>query len=170
MKSEQVIAVILIVVFCGLIYWLYTIFAKQDEETEIPLLDCRALQQDVADLHKMMQRLEELDSAIVELRLCKPAENMRSFRIEWQSISGAAHMVDFTADGESESHESFMEWAVNERVRLNQEIAQRIYDLYSKAEFLDCSPTYESTSGEWSEPSEKVDGDRFLNENSAGEW
>lgn len=170
MKSEQVIAVILILIICGLIYWLYTIFAKQDEETEIPLLDCRALQQDVAELHKMMQRLEELDSAIVELRLCKPAENMRSFRVEWQSISGAAHMVDFTADGESESHESFMEWAVNERVRLNAEIAQRIYDLYSKAEFLDCSPTYESPSGEWSETKKIYDGVSIHSENSAGEW
>lgn len=170
MKSEQVIAAILILIICGLIYWLYTIFARQDEEPEIPLLDCRALQQDVADLHKMMQRLEELDSAIVELRLCKPAENMRSFRVEWQSISGAAHMVDFTADGESESHESFMEWAVNERVRLNQEIAQKIYDLYSKAEFLDCSPTYESPSGEWSETKKIYDGVSFHSENSAGEW
>lgn len=168
---DKLIAVFLLILIAFLIYLLYLKFAcREDEEPEIPLLDCRALQQDVADLHKMMQRLEELDSAIIELRLCKPAENMRSFRVEWQSISGAAHMVDFTADGESESHESFMEWAVNERIKLNQEIAQKIYDLYSKAEFLDCSPTYESPSGEWSEPSEKVDGVRNILEKGAGEW
>lgn len=171
MKADYFIALFLIILICILIYRLYLIFGKQEEEPEQhDLIDCRDLQQDVEELNTMMQRLAELDSAIIELRLCKPAEQMRSFRVEWQSVSGTAHTVDFMADGESESHESFRMWAVNERIKLNQEIAQRIYDLYAKAAYVNISPTAESGSGEWSEAAELVDGERINLEKGAGEW
>ena len=74
------------------------------------------------------------------------------------------------ADGESESHESFRMWAVNERIKLNQEIAQRIYDLYAKAAYINISPTAENGPGEWSEQPELYDGERINLEKGAGEW
>lgn len=169
-KTGYFAAVILLAIVAILIYRLYSIFAYRTEEPENEPIDCGELQKDVAELHSMMQRLAELDSAILELKLCRPAEQMRSFRVEWQSVSGTDHVVDFMADGESESSESFKLWAVNERIRLNQDITQRIYDLYAKASYINHSPASETLSGEWSETAELVDGDRFLNENSAGEW
>ena len=171
MKYDYFIALILIVLILFLIYRLYLKFGKIEEEPEQhDLIDCRDLQPNVEELHKMMQRLAELDDIIIELRLCKPAENMRSFRVEWQSISGTSHAVDFMADGESESHESFRMWAVNERIKLNQTIAQRIHDLYAKAAYIDLSPTSESDAGEWQEMQILYDGDRIDMKNSAGEW
>ena len=170
MNVDYSIALILLVLIGYLIYRLYLKFGRSEEEPEHDLIDCRDLQQDVEELHNMMKRLAELDSAIIELRLCRPAEQMRSFRVEWQSVSGANHAVDFMADGESESSESFKLWAVNERIRLNEEISQRIYDLYCKAAYINQSPTAESGSGEWSEQPELYDGERINLEKGAGEW
>lgn len=170
MKTGYFAAVILLAIVAILIYRLYSIFAYRNEEPENEPIDCGELQKDVAELHSMMQRLAELDSAILELKLCRPAEQMRSFRVEWQSVSGTDHVVDFMADGESESSESFKLWAVNERIRLNQDIAQRIYDLYTKAAYINQSPASETLSGEWSESQKIYDGERKISENSAGEW
>lgn len=170
MKTGYFVALILLAIVAVLIYRLYSIFAYRNEEPENEPIDCGALQKDVAELHSMMQRLAELDSAILELKLCRPAEQMRSFRVEWQSVSGTDHVVDFMADGESESSESFKLWAVNERIRLNAEISQRIYDLYAKASYINHSPTSETLSGEWSESQELYDGERKYQKNSAGEW
>ena len=170
MKIGYFAAVILLAIVAILIYRLYSIFAYRTEEPENEPIDCGELQKDVAELHSMMQRLAELDSAILELKLCRPAEQMRSFRVEWQSVSGTDHVVDFMADGESESSESFKLWAVNERIRLNAEISQRIYDLYAKAAYINQSPTSKTLSGEWSESQKLYDGERNYQKNSAGEW
>lgn len=164
-KVDYLLALLLIVLICFLIYRLYLKFGcREDEPEQHELIDCRELMQDIDDLHKMMQKLAELDSAIIDLDLCRPAEQMRNFRVEWQGASGAEHAVDFMADGESTSHESFKAWAVNERIRLNQDIAQRIYDLYAKASYLNYySPTSENPEN-YKVLKEKTD------ENSVGEW
>lgn len=165
MKADYFIALFLIILICILIYRLYLIFGRIEEEPEQQdLIDCRDLQPNVEELYKMMQRLAELDSAILDLNLCKPAEQMRNFRVEWQGASGAEHAVDFMADGEGASHESFKAWAVNERIQLNQDIAQRIYDLYAKASYINhYSPAFENAEN-CMVLKEKTD------ENSMGEW
>lgn len=100
------------------------------------LFDTADLQKEILLLHEAAKRLDDLDTLIIDLRLCRPSETVRAFRMEWQSVSGQAHSFDFMADGEDVTTGCLLEMAERERDELNEEIAQRIFDLYQMAVLL----------------------------------
>lgn len=116
---------------------IYIIAKKRTKkEEEVDFFDSLRLQREVQELASRMNDLEALDNMIIDLRLCKPAEVLRAFRMEWQGAGGQEHKFDFLADGQNASSEYLMELAIQERDELNTEIAQRIYDLYTRASRL----------------------------------
>ena len=116
---------------------IYLIAKKRTKkEEEVDFFDSLRLQREVQELASRMNDLEALDNMIIDLRLCKPAEVLRAFRMEWQGAGGQEHKFDFLADGQNASGEYLMELAIQERDELNTEIAQRIYDLYTRASRL----------------------------------
>lgn len=136
MTGESQLCIVLIVFQIAAAYFGYRIFSRQKEPEEIDFFDSLRLQREVRELAAKMNELEALDNMIIDLRLCKPAEVMRAFRMEWQGAAGIEHKFDFMADGQSASSEHLMELAIEERAALNQEIAERIYDLYTRASRL----------------------------------
>ena len=102
---------------------------KRDEQ----FFDSLKLQREIHALNEMVNRIEELDSMIIDLNLCKPSEVLRNFRMEWQGTAGINHGFDFLADGQSDSSAHLMELAIAEREELNTQVALRIADIYSKA-------------------------------------
>lgn len=112
--------------------------ASVEDEEEIETgFDSAYLAKEVEGLAKKMRELEQLDEMIIDLRLCKPAEVQRAFRMEWMSAAGKNHEFEFMADGENASTEYLLELATAEREELNAEILQRVYDLYMRACELD---------------------------------
>lgn len=136
MTGEIQLSVLLIVFQIVAVYFGYRMFCKHKEPEDIDFFDSLRLQREVRELAAKMNELEALDNMIIDLRLCKPAEVMRAFRMEWQGAAGIEHKFDFMADGQSASSEHLMELAIEERAALNQEIAERIYDLYTRASRL----------------------------------
>lgn len=100
---------------------------------EVSFFDSKDLQDEIHALNEMMNRISELDNMIIDLRLCRPSEALRAFRMEWQGAAGINHGLDFMADGQSDSSTHLMELAISERNKLNTQIAQRIVDIYNKA-------------------------------------
>lgn len=109
----------------------YKILHKPKKETEF--FNSIKLEREIHDLNEMINRIEQLDSMIIDLGLCKPAEALRSFRMEWQGAAGVQHGLDFMADGRSDSSTHLMELAQAERAELNTQVALRIADIYAKA-------------------------------------
>ena len=132
MSSEDMLAAVCIAIWIVAAYIIYRIMHKEPEEDEISLYDSKQLQDEVHALNEKMNRLAELDNMIIDLRLCKPAEVMRNFRMEWEG-SGRNHALDFMADGQSASSEHLMQLAIEERAQINEEITERIFDLYARA-------------------------------------
>ena len=135
MNAETELAIILIIFWVFAFYFGYRLFHR-DEPEEIEMIDSLRLHREVQELATKMNELEALDNMIIDLRLCKPSEVMRAFRMEWQGISGKDHSFDFLADGQNASSEHLMELAIEQRAELNAEIAERIYDLYARASRL----------------------------------
>jgi len=94
------------------------------------------MQREIQALARCANELETLDNMLIDLRLCKPDEVQRAFRMEWQSVSGQNHSFDFFADGQNPSTEHLRDMAEAEREALNQEIIQRVFDLYKLAVLL----------------------------------
>lgn len=129
------LAILCLAIDAAIIFFFYSATHKPKKE-EIDFFDSLRLQREVQELASKMTELEALDNMIIDLRLCKPAEVMRNFRMEWQGAAGTEHRFDFLADGQSASSEHLMELALEEREQLNAEIAERIYDLYMRASRL----------------------------------
>lgn len=115
-----------------------------DEEQEEYGFDSANLAKEVEAIAKKMRELEQLDEMIIDLRLCKPAEVQRAFRMEWMGAAGKNHSFDFMADGENASTEYLLELAIAQREELNADIKARIFDLYAKACELDYQGSDES--------------------------
>lgn len=111
--------------------------------------DTARVQQDVEALSADMRRLKELDDMMLDLRICSPSELQRSFRVEWQSMSGINHKLDICADGENASTERLMALAMTERDELNTRISRRINSLYFRASALDAEIKAERKTMEW---------------------
>lgn len=109
---------------------------KSEEDQESKTVDSIRMQKEVHELNEKMHELEALDNMMIDLRLCKPAEVMRAFRMEWQGTDGIDRKFDFLADGQSASSTHLLELAAAEREQLNAEIMQRIFDLYAIATHL----------------------------------
>ena len=107
---------------------------RRDDAPEF--FDTADLQKEIELLHEAAKRLDDLDTLIIDLRLCRPSEVVRAFRMEWQSVSGKEHAFDFLADGENASTDYLLAMAEQERDELNAEIAERIFDLYQMAVLL----------------------------------
>lgn len=137
MAAMDTLAAICLAIDAAIAYFVYTrFFRKSDDPEEIDFFDSLRLQREVQELAAKMSQLEALDNMIIDLRLCKPAEVLRAFRMEWQGAGGTSHAFDFMADGQSASSEYLMELAIEERSELNAEIAERIFDLYTRASKL----------------------------------
>lgn len=137
MAAIDTLAVICIAIDALIVYVAAKCLRKpEDPEEEIDFFDSLRLQREVQELAAKMSQLEALDNMIIDLRLCKPAEVLRAFRMEWQGAGGTSHAFDFMADGQNASSEYLMELAIEERSELNAEIAERIFDLYTRASKL----------------------------------
>jgi hypothetical protein len=82
-----------------------------------------------------------IDSMLIDLRLCRPAELHRNFRVQWSSTTGD-HALDLMSDGANQTTQNLLAVAADRREALNQEIQQRIIDLYEKAQSLDFYTEY----------------------------
>lgn len=118
--------------------------ASVEEEEPETGFDSADLAKEVEGIAKKMRELEQLDEMIIDLRLCKPAEVQRAFRMEWMGAAGKNHSFDFMADGENASTEYLLELAITQREELNADIKARIFDLYARACELDYHGSDES--------------------------
>lgn len=130
-------ALIVIVVYAAFGVYLYQRHQQRESDDEPHGYDASQFQLEVKQLNDDMERLHELDELMIDLRLCSPEDMQRSFRMEWQSLSGKNHKFDFWADGENLSTDYLMGLAQSERDELNAMIARRINALYYRANAFD---------------------------------
>ena len=142
MNGNTVIALLVIAAVIALreLYRKYQA-AKEDEQTE--LFDSARLQGEIYALYHAAQELERLDTMLIDLRLCKPSELHRNFRISWDSATGS-HDLDFMSDGQNANTANLIAIATDQREAVNEDIQQRIIDIYSKAQSLDFMTVYSS--------------------------
>lgn len=146
MNLQTIIAVIGIIAF-----YLWARSKTPDagaEDPEQPFFDSARLQNEVNSLHRCMQELEQLDEMIIDLRLCKPDEMHRAFRINWQGSTGKEHALDFMSTGANGNTLHMIELAEDRREELNAEIQARIIDLYSRAQSMEFCSRYDAESPE----------------------
>lgn len=120
---------------------------KQHREPEQVLFDSARLQREIAALYHDSQELESLDQMIIDLRLCKPDELHKAFRIEWQG-STKSHSLDFMSTGCNANTVNMIALAEDQRAELNANIQRRIFDLYSRAQEMDFRTQCRYTIGE----------------------
>lgn len=137
MNTQTVIAVL-----CIICFYLWKKSQKPTEEEEEPeelepFFDSARLQNEVKALYSAMKEITELDEMIVDLRLCKPEELHKAFRVQWNGITGKQHALDFMSTGTNAATENFMELAANRREELNADIQARIIDLYNRAQHME---------------------------------
>ena len=114
--------------------------SDNNEDCEVESgVDSAMLEKEISDLYSAMSRLKQLDDMIIDIRLCKPAESQRAFKMEWMSTAGQSHALEFMADGDNISTECLLELAVAEREEVNADIQQRIFDLYRMVSFAEYS-------------------------------
>lgn len=115
---------------------------KQSEaDDEQRLFDSARLQGEIESLYHAAQQLQQLDQMIIDLRLCKPDELHKAFRIEWQG-STKSHSFDFFSTGANTNTAHLIELAEDQREEVNAEIQERIIDLYSRAQEFDFMESY----------------------------
>lgn len=133
-----------------LMIWLLVIIRyKEKGETEQETtggFDGELLRQEITRLYDLSQEMQQVDEMLIDLRVCKPAEAEKYFRVDWMSASGENRALDFIADGENLTTEKLTEIAMERRDELNQKIADAICDLYQAAIDMD-----DGTSDEGSE-------------------
>lgn len=120
-----------------LMIWLLVIIRykeKGEAEQEITGgFDGELLRKDIAKLYDLSQEMQQVDEMLIDLRVCRPAEAEKYFRVDWMSASGENRALDFIADGENLTTEKLTEIAMERRDELNQAIADAICDLYQAA-------------------------------------
>ena len=124
-------------------------------EGEQAFFDSARLQSEIAALYHASQELETLDSMIIDLRLCKPNELHKAFRIEWQG-STKAHSLDFMSTGANRNTRHMIALAEDQREQLNEEIQCRIAALYARAQEMELYSECSYQNGEQNSPA----GDR----------
>lgn len=128
--------IIIVIILAAVIVALDYHNRHRADEQEQPLFDSAKLQSEIAALYKASQELETLDSMIIDLRLCKPSELHKAFRIEWQG-STKSHSLDFMSTGDNSNTAHMLALAVDQREELNAEIQGRIAALYSRAQEIE---------------------------------
>lgn len=127
-----------ILFYVVMVWWLYKKVTAQRQEPEEepepeepPEFDALTLRREVTLINQRMRELEQLDRMIIDLRLCRPSEAVKAFRVEWMSTSGAENKIDLMADGENALTKQLIITAEAHRIEMNREVIQRIYDLYT---------------------------------------
>lgn len=121
-----------------LIIWLLVIIKGKEKEIEQEQettggFDGELLRQEIARLYDLSQEMQQVDEMLIDLKVCRPAEAEKYFRVDWMSASGENRALDFIADGENLTTEKLTEIAMERRDILNQAIADKICDLYQAA-------------------------------------
>lgn len=124
-----------------LMIWLLVIIRYKEkgeaEQERTGGFDGELLRKDIARLYDLSQEMEQVDEMLIDLRVCKPAEAEKYFRVDWMSASGENRALDFIADGENLTTEKLTEIAMERRDELNQAIADAICDIYQAAIDMD---------------------------------
>lgn len=143
MNMQTVCAVIAII--CA--YAIIRHRQRRAAEQQQAFFDSARLQSEVNELHRCMNELEQLDAMIIDLRLCKPDELHKAFRVEWQGSTGQRHALDFMSTGANGNTRHMIELAESQRAELNEEIQARIFDLYTRAQSMDFYSCYDAERG-----------------------
>lgn len=124
-----------------LMIWLLVIIRYKEkgeaEQETTGGFDGELLRRDITKLYELSQEMKQVDEMLIDLRVCKPAEAEKYFRVDWMSTAGENRTLDFIADGENLTTEKLTEIAMDRRDELNQEIADAICDLYQAAIDMD---------------------------------
>lgn len=124
-----------------LMIWLLVIIRYkekgEDEQETTGGFDGELLRNDIAKLYDLSQEMEQVDEMLIDLKVCRPAEAEKYFRVDWMSTAGENRTLDFIADGENLTTEKLTEIAMERRDELNQKIADAICDLYQAAIDMD---------------------------------
>ena len=146
MNAQTILAAVLLLI---VIIWIdyRKRHPKQEQEPEQEFFDSARLQREIAALYHASQELESLDQMIIDLRLCKPDELHKAFRIEWQG-STKSHSLDFMSTGCNANTAHMIALAEDQRAELNAAIQSRIFDLYSRAQEMDFYTRCRYTNGE----------------------
>lgn len=124
-----------------LMIWVLAIIRKKEnEEIEQETtggFDGELLRHEIARLYDLSQEMQQVDEMLIDLKVCRPAEAEKYFRVDWMSTAGENRTLDFIADGENLTTEKLTEIAMERRDELNQEIADAICDLYQAAIDMD---------------------------------
>ena len=147
MNAQTVIAVLALI---AVIVWIDYRKRHPKQEPEQVFFDSAKLQSEIAALYHASQELETLDSMIIDLRLCKPEELHRAFRVEWQG-STKMHSFDFMSTGGNSNTQHMIELAEDQREQLNADIQCRIADLYSRAQEMELYTECSYQNGEQNE-------------------
>ena len=139
MNVQTVIAVLCLI--CLAVIIRYKQRAAREQQ---PFFDSARLQGEVNELHRCMNELEQLDAMIIDLRLCKPDELHKAFRIQWQGSTGREHALDFMSTGANGNTRHMIALAESQREELNEEIQSRIVDLYTRAQSMEMYSLYDA--------------------------
>lgn len=144
------------IALCLCIAITYALFVTKqnadDDSEQSSRFDAAVFAEDIAKLNQRVSELKHIDEMIVDLKLCKPSEVHKYFRMEWMSDDGNNRAIDFMADGQNDTTYDILNMAVMRRAELNQEIADMICDLYENAIEMAYDECYEqSCPGEWEE-------------------
>lgn len=124
-----------------LMIWLLVIIRYKEkgeaEQETTGGFDGELLRNDIAKLYDLSQEMEQVDEMLIDLKVCRPAEAEKYFRVDWMSTAGENRTLDFIADGENLTTEKLTEIAMERRDELNQKIADAICDLYQAAIDMD---------------------------------
>lgn len=102
---------------------------KKDKPQEFHF-DVAQVREMVEELAQIMGELQDLDDMLLDLKLCKPGENHRAFRLDWQTNSGKDKTLDMFADGQNVDTKNLYRLAAQRRAELNADILASIEDLY----------------------------------------
>ena len=147
MNAQTIITVIILL---AVIVWIDHRKRHPQQEPEQPFFDSARLQREIASLYHASQELESLDQMIIDLRLCKPDELHKAFRIEWQG-STKSHSLDFMSTGMNANTAHMIALAEDRREELNADIQSRIADLYSRAQEMEFYTRCRYQNGEQNE-------------------
>lgn len=161
MNVQTVIAVLCLLCLAAIIR-----YKQRAAREQQPFFDSARLQGEVNELHRCMNELEQLDAMIIDLRLCKPDELHKAFRIQWQGSTGREHALDFMSTGANGNTRHMIALAESQREELNAEIQSRIVDLYTRAQSMEMYTLYDAERVGYDRECRYTNGEQIV---SAGE-
>lgn len=119
----------------------------ETDQEEPEDFDAIELKPEVERLLREMNRLQELDGMLIDLRLC-PEDYQRAFRMEWQGAAGNRHAIDIMTDGTDVSGGYLTELARAERDQVNADCIRMLRAIGFHADTLDAESKAESRAAE----------------------